>query len=237
MICRIEIPTVVRPNELEILPQARVHVTFDNDVHFIHQEQARAAAEWLEAADLAFDSEPAGQLAAALRTAVTRLHESPPRLVPERFLGMVEATRSDGRGVFLEVALETAVMEASNPRIMLSTSVSVDRLGNSWWLFEREATRVSELLTTRKAGMLTEVGPNQRPFLHVTPEGEGAELRFEDELIDEQDGEDGLYRLAAPAAVRLADLLMQAVALSEEQPAYVFVPPEPRDVLIAELRW
>jgi hypothetical protein len=37
--------------------------------------------------------------------------------------------------------------------------------------------------------------------------------------------------------VRLADLLMQAVALSEEQPAYVFVPPEPRDVLIAELRW
>jgi hypothetical protein len=237
MICRIEIPTVVRPNEQEILPQARVHVSFDEDVHYIHQEQARAAAEWLEAADLAFDSEPAGTLAAALRTAVTRLHESPPRLVPERFLGLIEATRSDGSNVFLEVALETAVMEPSNPRIVLRAAESVERLGNTWWFFEREATRVSELLTTRTAGVLTEVGPNQRPFLHVTPADIGAELRFEDELIDEYEGEDGLYRLASPAAARLAELLMQAVALAEEQPPYVFVPPEPRDVLIAELRW
>jgi hypothetical protein len=235
MICRVTIPTVLRPNELETLPQARVHLSFDDDTYFILPTQARAAAEWLEAADFAFDYEAAGELAAALRRAVEQMQEAPPRLIPERYLGLVHAEGSGGAPAYLELSLETGVIEPSNPRIVLRTGADLDRLGDTWWLLDREAQRVAELVAAGEAGVLTEVGPNQRPFLHVRPLGDGVELRLEDDLLDER-GDDGIFRLAASARARLATLLAQAVSLSAEQPPYVFVPPEPRDVLVAELR-
>jgi hypothetical protein len=236
MICRVKIPTVLRPNEQETIPQARLLLSFDDQSFFVLPSEAAVAAEWLEAADMAWDSEPAGTLAAALRRALAALQESPPRLVPERYLGLLEAEDSDGIRAYLELSLETGVMEASAPRIVLRHGERIDHMDDTWWLLDREAARVGELVATRQAGVLTEAGPNQRPFLHVRPDGDGVELRFEDDLLDERD-EDGRYRLEAAAAEKLGRLLVQAVALSEEQPPYVFVPPEPRDVLIAELSW
>jgi hypothetical protein len=237
MICRVKIPTVLRPNEHETIPQARLLVSFDDEAFFVLPAHAAAAAEWLEAADLAWDSEPAGTLAAALRRAVAELQESPPRLVPERYLGLVEGEDSDGARAWLEVSVETGVMDPSSPRIVLRHGEDIDRMDDTWWLLDREAARVGELVLGRRTGVLTEAGPNQRPFLHVRPQGDdGIELRFEDDVLDERQ-EDGTYRLEAPAADKLGRLLASAVALSEEQPPYVFVPPEPRDVVVAELRW
>jgi hypothetical protein len=236
MICRVKIPTVLRPNEQETIPQARLLVSFDEEPFFVLPAHAAAAAEWLEAADLAWDSEPAGTLAAALRRAVGALQESPPRLVPERYLGLVEAEDSDGARAWLELSLETGVMDPSSPRIVLRHGEDIDHMDDTWWLLDREAARVADLVQARHAGVLTEAGPNQRPFLHVRPDGDGVELRFEDDVLEER-ADDGIFRLGAAAADKLGRLFEQAVALSEEQPPYVFVPPEPRDLLIAELHW
>jgi hypothetical protein len=241
MICRVTIPTVLRPNERETVPQARLHVSFDDrgfeQGFYVLPAQAATTADWLEAADLAWDSEPAGTLAAALRSAVASLQEKPPRLVPERFIGLVRGEDSEGLTAFLEVAVETGVMEASNPRIVLRSGESMEEPNDTWWLLDREAQHLQQLVKARTTGALTEAGPNQRPFLHVTPLDEaGLLLRFDDDVLDER-GEDGELRLAAAAANKLAELLAQAVALSEEQPPYVFVPPEPRDVVVAELHW
>ncbi len=234
--CRVKVPTVLWPNERETLPQPVVHVSFGDDTFAASPAQARAAAEWLDAAHRAFGDERAQALAQALRGALVALADKPPRLVPERYLGVVHATDSDGAPAFLEFSVETAVVERSNPRIVLRCGESLESLGDTWWLLDAEAQRLAELVRARAAGVLTEAGPNQRPFLHVQPSDGGVELRFDDDLLTER-GDDGVYRLAAPAAARLADLLAQAVAITAEQPPYVFVPPEPRDVLIADLDW
>jgi hypothetical protein len=236
MICRVLVPTALYENELETVPQPRVRVSFDGENVLVLPAQARAAAEWLEAADFAFEREAAGDLAAALRRAIAQLDERPPRLVPERYLGLVEGLGSDGAPRYLDVTVETAVIEPNNPRVTLRMGRSLEHMNDTWWLRDEEARTLGVWAAARAPGVLTEAGPNQRPFLRVQPDGDGLTLRFEDDLLAEHD-DDGTLALAGDAADRLAALLAAALAVVEEQPAYVFVPPEPRDLLVAELRW
>lgn len=237
MLCRVKIPTVLYPNEHELLPQARLSVAFGDEGTFaLLPAPARAAAEWLELADLLYNRQAAGELAAALRRAIETLQDQPPRLVPERYIGLVHALDSRDAPMFLEVSVESAVVEPTSPRIVLRSGESLEVLTDTWWLLDGEAQRLGELLRTRAAGELTEAGPNQRAFLQVRPSPERVELRFDDDLLSER-GADGIVRLTPAAADTLADLLAQSVTLSAEQPPYVFVPPEPRDVLIAEISW
>ena len=55
------------------------------------------------------------------------LHEQPPRLVPERYLGLVEATDAGG-AVYLDLSVETAVIEPSNPRVVLRYGETLERM-------------------------------------------------------------------------------------------------------------
>jgi hypothetical protein len=231
MIYRVKIPTVLWANEDEILPQARLHVAFDDYVMALLPSQVEAAADWLELSERVWDHESAGELATLLRRGLAVLREKPPRLVPERYLGLVEAVDRAGAGaVYLDLSVETAVIEPSNPRIVLRYGETLERMSDTWWLLDGEAKLLAELVRERRAGVLTEAGPNQRPFLHVRPDGDGVTLRFEDE---ERGGGD--IALAAAAADKLGELLAEALTMVVEQPPYVFVPPEPRDLLVAEL--
>lgn len=232
MVYRVKIPTVLWANDDEIVPQARLHVAFDDYVMALLPAQVEAAADWLEMTERVWDHERAGELATLLRRGLAAMRDKPPRLVPERYLGLVEAADVVG-AVYLDVSVETAVIEPSNPRIVLRYGETLERMSDTWWLLDGEAQLLGELTAARRAGVLTEAGPNQRPFLHVQPAGDGVALRFEDDLVAERGGGD--IRLTAAAADKLAELLAEARALVAELPPYVFVPPEPRDLLIAEL--
>jgi hypothetical protein len=232
MVYRVKIPTVLWANEDEIVPQARLHVSFDDYVMALLPAQVELAADWLELSERVWDHESAGELATVLRRGLAVLREKPPRLVPERYLGLVEAADAGG-AVYLDVSVETAVIEPSNPRVVLRYGETLERMNDTWWLLDGEAKLLAELVRERRAGILTEAGPNQRPFLHVQPADDGVALRFEADLVAERGGGD--FRLAATAADKLAELLTQALALVAELPPYVFVPPEPRDLLVAEL--
>jgi hypothetical protein len=240
MLYRVKIPTVLWASEDpdEIVPQARLHVSFDDYVMALLPAQVELAADWLETAERVWDHESAGELATLLRRGLAALREKPPRLVPERYLGLIEATEAgeaaDASGaVYLDVSVETAVIEPSNPRVVLRYGETLERMSDTWWLLDGEAKLLAELVRERRAGVLTEAGPNQRPFLHVRPADDGVALRFagEDDV-----GERGELRLAAAAADKLGELLGEALTLVAELPPYVFVPPEPRDLLIAELQ-
>lgn len=233
MLYRVKIPTVLWANDAEIVPQARLHVAFDDYVMALTAAEVESAADWLEMAERVWDHESAGELATLLRRGLAAMRETPPRLVPERYLGLVEAA-DDAGAIYVDLSVETAVLEPSNPRIVLRYGASLESMADTWWLFDGEAARLAELVTARRAGVLTEVGPNERPFLHVQPAGDGVALRFVPDDGDERGG--GHFRLGAAAADKLAQLLAEARALVAELPPYVFVPPEPRDLLIAEMQ-
>ena len=236
MMYRVKIPTVLWANEAEIVPQARLHVSFDDYVMALTAAEVEGAADWLEMAERVWDHESAGELATLLRRGLAAMRDKPPRLVPERYLGLVEGAAAEpaSGALYLDVSVETAVIELSNPRIVLRYGESLERMGDTWWLLDDEAKLLRALVAERRAGMLTEAGPNQRPFLHVQPADDGVTLRFEDDLVDESGR--GAIRLPAASTDKLAELLAEALTLVEEQPPYVFVPPEPRDLLVAELQ-
>jgi hypothetical protein len=246
---RVRIPTVLLRGE-----RPYVEVGFDDDSWRLGAPEARAACEWMRAAEVWLGSASSAKLADALDRALARLRESPPRAVQDHFLGVTQGQLSSGEPAWLEVRVQSAVAHPDHPRIVLDTAESPDEIGtaDTWWIDRHEATQLANLVRRGAVavgagkplgiGALDEVQPGAPPFLHVavTPEpadarGFGVELRFDDDLLHER-GDDGVLWVAEAHAHKLADWLEAAVVHADAHPPHVWQAPEPEPLMVAELR-
>jgi hypothetical protein len=233
---RIRVPTVLHATMREHRPQPRVGLVYDDDAWQLSVAESERAEGWMRAAAAWLESRQALAAAEGLALARDVLESKPPRVVEQRSLGVVEAHDSGGDPLWVEVALETALVEAMHPRLVLHVAERPDELesGDTWWLLPQEGERLVELLASASGGVLEEVGPNRRPWLHVTPRDGGVTLRFDDDVIDER-GDDGVVELDATAVERLRERLRQAVELERTTAPYVYVPPEPDELMLVEI--
>lgn len=250
---RIAIPTVLEVTDRDARPAPFVELALDDAAFRLAPDEAAALAGWMRVAAV-LGSAPGAALAAALEEALATLAAQPPLCLERVTLGFVQGETSDEEAAWLEVALEAAVREPSNPRIVLELADSPYRsgAGDTWWLLSDEAFTLAGLLDRAAqggpvgpVGRLEEKGPNRRPFLHVAvapdpavgrapPRPPGVELRFDDDLLAER-GEDGVVWLLGEDARRLARLLLDARRLEEERPAHRLEPPAPGLRVIATL--
>lgn len=243
---RVAVPTVLEATARDATPRPYVQVALDEDAWQLSRGEAMRYADWMRAAHALLGAESARLLAGALDEAVAALEARPPRVLERVTLGLVQGEGSDGEPVWIEVALEPAVLEASNPRIVLDVAESPVAFGagDTWWAMDDEAYALAALLRLAAAservteiGRLEEKGPNRRPWLHVCVASEpvpdpgherppGVQLRFDDDLLAER-GEDGIVWMSAEDAHRLAGLLDAALEAEKRRPPHVYEPPEP----------
>jgi hypothetical protein len=236
---RIRIPTVLYATSGEPHPEPHVSVDEIGDPEHAQQlsiAETEAAIAWLSASKGWLEGARVRQVADALGAALRALASSPPRIITDTRMGMVQGERSSGEPQWLCVSVEGAVNEPSNPRIVIEVAGDPHAMacGDTWWLLHDEAKRLAALLRDLSGGTLCETGPNQRPWLHVTHHPETVSLRFDDDLIAEQ-GSDGVFVLNPIDAGRLAVLLDEAASFERAHPAHVFAPPEPREREIARV--
>lgn len=255
MIVRVSIPTVQYVTMRDARPQPYVQVAYDRDAWQLDSEEASRAAGWMRVAHQLTGDTRASALGRALDTAVTELLLKAPRILEDLMLGMVQGEASTGEPAWIEIGLEAAVNEPSNPRVMVDIAESLDALGASdtWWLLSDEAARLASLArqaAERDApgpvGKLEEKGPNRRAWLFVDvasqpslkpdePPRLGVQLRFDDDLITER-GDDGVSWMSPADALRLAKYLDEALNAAAANPAYLYVSPEPGHREIAHVR-
>jgi hypothetical protein len=246
MILRVSIPTVQYVTMRDARPQPFVQVAYDRDAWQLDSEEASRAAGWMRVAHQLTGDARAETVARALDAAVTELALKAPRVLEDLMLGMVQGEASTGEPSWIEIGLEAAVNEPSNPRVMIDVAESLDALGASdtWWLLNDEAARLASL--ARQAaeraepgtvGRLEEKGPNRRAWLFVDvasqpslkpdePPRLGVQLRFDDDLLSER-GDDGVLWMSPADALRLAKYLDEALNAAAANPAYIYAPPEP----------
>jgi hypothetical protein len=237
MTWRIRIPTVLFATSGEPSPEPHVSVDELGDPEHAQQltiAETEAAIAWIQASKGWLEGARVRSVADALSAALAALHASPPRIITDTRMGIVQGERSTGAPRWVRVSVEGAVNEPSNPRIALDISDDLQRNGDTWWLLHGEAKRLAALLRDLAGGALEETGPNQRPWLHVTHQAEAVSLRFDDDLVSES-GDDGVFVLNRMDAGRLATLLDEAASFERAHPAHVFAPPEPREREIARV--
>ncbi len=256
MICRVRIPTVTYATARDSRPAPYVELAIDDEVVRLPVDGARVLHGWMAWAAAFSSSATTRELADAIARALAALSDAPPRVIENHYAGIIEVAASSGEPIWIEVSVEAAVAEPANPRLVLQTADSPQAIGtaDTWWLLDGETSQLAALIEQaastldagpRAIGRLEEAGPNRRPFLHVsidpdprgaTPGAPGVQLRFDDDLLDER-ADDGIFWLPPAAATRLATLLREALAWAIAHPAHVYLPPEPRSVQIAELRF
>lgn len=230
---RVRIPTVLRRAE-----QPFLEVIFDEEAFRLSLDEARRARDWLAFAGAWLRAPRTGELGDALERARGVLADQPPRRIDDHVLGALQGELSSGEPVWLQLSVESGLRDPAQPRIQLSIGelLAVDEepfYGDTWWIDAREATELASLIRAG-SGALAD-------FLHVRAardpaheRTDGIELRFADDLLEEQ-AEDGILWLAQPSARRVADWLDAAVDYARTHPPHVWLSPEPDTLTVAEL--
>ncbi len=241
MTWRIRVPTVLYGNSAEAAPEPRILVDELGDpehAQWLTIAETEATIAWIRASQGWLEGASTRKVADALAAALDALATHPPRVIIDKMMGIVQGESGGGEPTWVRVSVESAVQEVSNPRITLEVADSIQGLGtrDTWWLLNTEAKQLAAMLR-RGEGTLQEVGPNQRPWLHVISVAARGDrpaavcLRFEDDSI----GGASVLQFNLLDAERLAVLLDEAAGFERAHPAHVFAPPEPREREIARV--
>jgi hypothetical protein len=203
-----------------------------------------AAMHWLSDAR-------ARELASALRQAVTRLGDRPPPLVNDWQLGEVRALAGPGVGPCqVSVTVEGAVYDGELYRRIVLALHLIKGDCDLWSLTRDEAAWLARMLAAACVGVAGATNRNigslaakraSHPWLAVAVRRTSAAspvteivIRFQDEMVSEGEGV-GEITLRPDAAIRLSQLLGEAVRIEASAEPYVYQPPEPADILVARV--
>ena len=203
------------------------------------------------------------EMSKSLKKALEYINQNPPLMISNSLIGRVECLSKNGEKKQIEVEVEGAVFSKEAPCIALNVveDVVCPSESDTWWLSDDEASKLVELLeaaiaseTTKLANQYREkyIGclaaeasnePETIPWLNVTlqvriqsdniPEL-WVRLHFNDELTQEREDR-GILWLTNRSIEYLIQLISEAKRFKRDFPSHIYVPPEPENIVVAEI--